>query len=198
MINSKKSIPASLNHLLLMLFTLTLLFSCSNKKPKPADTVAMLQSMGELATVEYSITKVIKANDNQSWYKPGDRKILITCDAIVKAGINMEQITEKDIRRSGKTITIQLPQPKILSVNLPPEKINVAFEKTGLFRDPFTNEERNGLMVQAETQIKNAGTELGILEQSKINTQLLISRILRQAGFEKVVLSFDKPAINKQ
>jgi hypothetical protein len=198
MINSKKSISASLHHLFLTLFTLTVLFSCSNKKLKPADTVAMLQSIGELATVEFSITKVIKANDNHSWYKPGDRKILITCDAVVKAGINLEQITEKDVRRSGKTITIQLPPPKIISVNLPPENIRVAFEKTGLFRDPFTSEERNGLMVQAETQIKNAGAELGILEQSKINTQLLISRILRQAGFETVVLSFDKPVTNKQ
>ncbi len=152
----------------------------------------MLQEIQELGTVEYTITKVVKANDNKTWFKLGERKILITSEATVKAGIDLNGLSEKDINRSGKTITIQLPQPKILSVNIPPEKIKVAFEKVSLFRDPFTGRERDGLMVQAEKQIRNSEVATGIIEQSKINTQLLLSHLLMQLGFEKVILSYDK------
>lgn len=183
----------------LILLSITSLIGCSGKNlPAPAETVAMLQEIEELGTVEYTITKVVKANDNKTWFKLGERKILITCEAIVKAGIDLSALTEKDISRSGKTITIQLPPPKILSVNLLPEKIKVAFEKVSMFRDPFTGKERDGLMVQAEHQIRNSGVELGIIDQAKINTQLLLSHLLMQLGFEKVILSYNKPITNKQ
>jgi hypothetical protein len=165
---------------------------CGRNQDIPAETVSMLQQMEELATVEYSITKVVKANDNKTWFKMGKRRILITCEATVKAGINLKNLTEKDISRSGKTITIHLPPPEILSVNLPPEKIKVAFEKVNMFRDPFTSRERDALLVQAEQQIRNSGTELGIIDQAKITTQLLFARLFRQLGFEKVTLTFDK------
>lgn len=176
-----------------------ILSACSGKKlPAPAETLSMLQEIQELGTVEYSVTKVVKVNDNKTWFKPGDRKILITCEAIVKAGINLEDLTENNIRRTGKTITIQLPPPKILSVNLPPDKIKVAFEKVSMFRDPFTGRERDELMVQAEEQIRRSGGELGIIDQAKINTQLLLSRLLKQLGFQKVILRYDNPITNKQ
>ncbi len=172
--------------------------ACTKRSETPIDTVAMLREIDELATTEYTITKVVKATDNKTWFKPGERKILITTEATVKAGIDMKGITEKDISRSGKTITIHLPPPRILSVNIPPEKIKVAFEKVSMFRDPFTSKERNDLMIQAENQIRNSGTELGIIDQAKINTRLLLSRVLMQAGFEKVILTYDKTAQDKQ
>ena len=184
---------------LLLIFFGFMLTACGGKKlPPPADTVAVLKEMEELATVEYTITKVVKANDNKTWFKMGDRKILITCEAIVKAGIDLKQLTEKDISRSGKAITLHLPPPKILSVNLPPENIQVAFEKVSMFRDPFSGKERDELMAQAEQQIQNSGAELGIIEQAKVNTQLLLSRVLIQLGFEKVILTYDKNQNTRQ
>ncbi len=183
---------------LYFLFTLCLFSACKQKTASPVDTVAMLQEIGELATTEYTITKVVKASDDKTWFKPGQRKILITTEAVIKAGIDMKNVTEKDISRSGKTITIRLPPPRILSINIPPEKIKVEFEKVTMFRDPFTSKERNDLMIQAEQQIRNSENELGIIDQAKINTQLLLSRVLMQAGFEKVILSYDKTFPAKQ
>lgn len=175
-----------------------LITSCNNNKklPAPADTVALLQQMQELATVEYTITKVVKASDDKTWFKIGNRKILITCEATVKAGIDLKELKEENISVSGKTITIQLPEPKILSVNMPPENIKVAYQKVDLFRDAFTSGERNALLVQAEQQIKNAGTELGAVEQAKINSQLVFSRLLMQLGFEKVNLTYNNASHN--
>jgi len=185
---------------LLIFFILATSFfcACSGKRvPTPAETVATLQEMEKLATVEYTISKVVKASDNKSWYKIGDRKILITCEATVKAGINMKGITEKNITTSGKTIRIQLPPPEVLSVNLPPEGIRVAFEEVSFFREQFTSAERDDLLKQAEEQIRNSGSELGIITQAKTNTQLFLSKFLLQLGFEKVEISFDGKEQNK-
>ncbi len=174
-----------------------MLGSCGGKRlPSPAETVASLQELQELATVEYTITKVVKANDDQTWYKFGDRKILITSEATVKAGIDFSALAEKNITVNGKKISILLPAPKILSVNLPPENIKVAFQDVSMFRSQFTSGERDGLLAQAEAQIRNSGNELGILEQAKTNTQLFLSNFLIQLGFEEVKLSFDKPEVN--
>ncbi|MEO7311055.1 MAG: DUF4230 domain-containing protein [Chitinophagaceae bacterium] len=170
-----------------------LLAGCGGKRlPSPAETVATLQELQELATVEYTVTKVVKANDNQTWYKFGDRKILITSEATVKAGIDLADLTEKNIVVEGKKISILLPAPKILSVNLPPENIKVAFQDIDFFRSQFTSAERDGLLAQAEVQIRSSGKELGIIDQAKTNTQLSLTNFLLQLGFEEVKLSYDK------
>ena len=182
---------------LLVLLLCGLLFGCSQKTPGQIQTIQALKDLQELAVVEYTITKVVKANDNQTWYKFGDRKLLITCQATVKAGIDLAGITNDDVIISGKRIRIQLPPAKIISVNLPPENIQVAYEDVSMFRQSFTSAERDGLMVQAEQQINAAAASMGILEQAKTNTQLFMSNFLMQLGFEQVELRYDKSP-NKQ
>jgi len=61
-----------------------------------------------------------------------------------------------------------------------------------MFRSPVISGERDGLVAQAEAQIRSSGNELGILEQAKTNTQLFLSNFLMQLGFEEVKLSYDK------
>ncbi|MBA2762039.1 MAG: DUF4230 domain-containing protein, partial [Segetibacter sp.] len=42
--------------------------------------------------------KIIKANDNKTWFKAGERKILMSCEAHIKAGIDMGSINRNNIR----------------------------------------------------------------------------------------------------
>jgi hypothetical protein len=173
-----------------------LLAACHKPVPNGIETVAALRNLQDLATVEYTVTKVVKANDNIDWYKPGERKILITCQASVKAGIDLSKLQKDDINISGKSITITLPAPKILTVNMPPENIKVAYSEVGFFRSDFTNAERDALMAQAEKQIWNAGEALGILQQAKLNTETFMNNFLLQLGFEKVLLTYDATPAN--
>lgn len=174
----------------LLLMMIAGVMGCSEEVRPKTDIVSTLQQLEELATVEYTVTKVVKANDNKTWFKPGDRKILMTTEAAIKAGINMAGLKADDVIVSGKKITIYLPEPKILSVSMPPEKIKVAFEKSDLFRYPFSNEERDALLIQAEQQIRESGNETGILTQARINTQVFLSSLLQTLGFDKVELHF--------
>ena len=144
---------------------LLLLLTAACSKTKPAESkpgVLSLREMGDLATVEYTVTKIIKASDNKTWFKIGDRKILMSCEATIKAGVDLTALTEADFSVNEKSISIKLPPPKVISLSIPPEKIKVEYQEVGVFRDPFKTNERDQLAAQAEAQIKNSIGELGI------------------------------------
>ena len=171
------------------------IFGCAGKKqPDQKPDVLSLNEMSELATVEYTITKIIKANDNKTWFKMGDRKILMSCEATIKAGIDLSKLSENDFTISNKNITIRLPYPQIISLNIAPENLKVEYQQVGVFRDPFKTQERDALAAQAETQIRNSLNKLGILEQAKANTSLFVSNFLKQLGYENISISYANPS----
>jgi hypothetical protein len=180
----------------LVLIILISIASCS-KKQEPKPDIFSIKEMSDLATVEYTVTKIIKANDNKTWFKIGDRKILMSCEAHIKAGIDLSNLTENNFTIQGKSISVQLPSPKVISLSIPPEKIKTEYEDVGMFRDKFTSNDRNALAVQAETQIKNSIDSLGILQQAKVNTSLLVSNFLKRLGYENIHITYGdaKPSI---
>lgn len=155
----------------------------------------LIQEMGELATVEYTVTKIIKASDNKTWFKPGERKILMTCEAVIKAGIDLSKIDESNFSVDNKNVTLNLPAPTIISMSIPPEKIITAYEEVSTFREPFSSSERDALAVQAEKQIRNSVDSLGILFQAKANTGMLVGNLLKQLGYQQITITYadDKP-----
>ena len=184
-------LSTSIGAIILAVVLLCSLVGCGTKLPTNTQVVSALQQISELATVQYTVTKVVKANDNLEWYKIGDRKILITCEATIKAGIDLKKITADQVAVSGTNISIQLPPPQILSVNLPPQNIKIAWQQVNLMRSNFTPEETNALMVQAEQQMWESGKQLDINEQAKLNTESVINRLLQQFGFQNISLSFN-------
>jgi Protein of unknown function (DUF4230) len=177
----------------LMAFTL-LLFSCNNKERQVQDQmqeVMALQQMSDLATAQYVVTKIIRANDNKTWYKIGDRKILMSCKATLTAGIDLSAITPTNVHIDDKAIDLQLPHAKLISINIKPEDVAQEYESEDPLRDPFTSEERNALAIQAETQIRNSVDSLGILETGEKNATLFISNFLTHLGYQKVTIHFD-------
>ena len=172
-----------------LIIGLFVLCSCSQKK-EAVDTVLQLKELSELATVEYNISKIIKASDDQTWYKLGDRKILMSCQASVKAGIDLSQIKAENISINGKEITLELPKASILSVNIRPENIRTEYEEVGLFRSDFSAAERNQLMAQGEKQIRNSIESTGILRTAETNASLFIGQFLRQLGYQQVDIRF--------
>ncbi|MBA2249158.1 MAG: DUF4230 domain-containing protein [Chitinophagaceae bacterium] len=170
---------------------LILLFAtgCS-KKQEQKEILSSLREMSDLATVEYTVTKIIKANDNKTWFKIGERKILISCEAHIKAGVDLAGITEKNFTIHNKDVRLILPPPKIISLSIPAETINVEFQEVSFFRDAFKTAERDELASQAETQIRNSIDSLGILQQAKINTSLFLNNLLVRLGYQNISISY--------
>ena len=149
-----------------------------------------LQKMSDLATAEYVVTKIIKANDNQTWYKIGDRKILMTCKASLTAGIDLSKLTEKDIHIDGQNTSITLPHAKLLYINIKPEDIKTVYQDVSFFRNNFSAQEKDELAAQAEKQIKSSVGSLGILVTAETNATIFMSDFLQKEGFKNININF--------
>lgn len=168
------------------------MLSCGKKgQDEDKPSIFTLREMSDLATVEYTVTKVIKASDNKTWFKLGDRKILMSCEAHIKAGIDMSAINKNSFKIEGKNIEITLPQPKVISVSMPPEAIKTEYEEVGVFRDKFKTQDRDALAAQAEQQIKKSIDSLGILNQAKVNTSMFVTNFLKRLGYENININYN-------
>lgn len=178
---------------------LLLFVSCRSKSlPEQKQDILALKEMNDLATAEYTITKVVKASDNQTWFKLGRRKILISCQASIKAGIDLSGIKETDIEILDKQVTLYLPSARIITLNIPPENIKVEHQDLGFWRDKFSNEEQNGLMIQAEQSIRHAADSLGIIQSAEGNAKAFIGSFLKRLGYEQINIEFGpKPKTKK-
>jgi hypothetical protein len=168
---------------------LLILFSCKKENPSAAILMS-IQQTGTLITTEYVINKIIKANDNQTWYKLGDRKILMSCEARIKAGVDLQTVTTEDIVVDKKNIHIQLPPVQLLSLNIPPESIKIHHLEVGVLRDEFSSTEREKMLAQAETQIRNISDSLGIVKTAQENASAFMMNLMKQNGYTTVTINF--------
>jgi vacuolar-type H+-ATPase subunit H len=180
-----------MNKILVSILFCTLLISCNTQTiSEQKKEILGLREMNALATAEYTITKVVKANDNQTWFKVGDRKILLSCTGTIKAGIDLSQLTENDVIINKKELSLQLQPAKIISLSIPPELIKLEFQQVGFWRDKFTNAEQNELLAQAETQIRQVADSIGILKTAQANATQFISNFLKRLGYSAININY--------
>ena len=177
-------------------FILVFGIACQKNIPKQNQQILALKNLSDLATVEYTISKVIKASDNKTWYKIGDRKILITCEATIKAGIDLKDLDAKNVTINNNNINLNLPHSKIISFNMPAEKIKVAYQSNSPLRSDFNAAEKADLLTQGEAQIKEQIDEIGILKEAEKNTTLFVTNFLMQAGYKTVTITYGVQPIN--
>lgn len=170
-----------------------ILFSGCGKslEDRAKEKFSTLTEMAEIGTVEYTISKIIKASDSK-FYTIGDRKILFSCSATMKAGVDMTNFSAEQVVIKDKEITINLPKPRVLSFNMPPEKAKLEYEKVGALRFDFTAEDRNNLLRQGEEDILADAPNLGILEDAEMNARMFFEALLSQVGFEKINVEFNE------
>ena len=158
------------------------------KKVPPYVGVRTLKDLAELATVEYSVTKIVSYKD-VAWY--GDRKILFEAAATVKAGIDMNELADQDIKvNDDLSVTVTLPQPKILLFNMKPEHMREIFNESGILRSDFSNEEKDGLLSQGEKDIRAKVGRMDILQRAARNARILVESWLKKMGFNAVHVVF--------
>ena len=158
------------------------------RKARPLLSARTLKDLAELATVEYSVTKIVSYKD-VAWY--GDRKILFETAATVKAGIDLNELADQDIQLEDDTaVTVTLPRPRILLFNMKPEHMREIFNESGVLRSDFSNEEKDGLLSQGEKDIRAKVATMDILERAARNARILVESWLKKMGFATVRVVF--------
>ena len=154
--------------------------------------IEAITAMRQLSLVEYRVSKIIKADDEGQWYKIGERKILLSCTAYLKAGIDLATFGPDDvvIDWSGKRVSVTIPHATLLSLDIPTSEIREEYDHVTMLRHSFTAEERNALLRQGEKQIRDSVPSLGILEKADENARRFFESVFGKMGFETVDVSF--------
>ena len=158
--------------------------------------INQISSERQLELVEYEIHKIVKADDKGAWYKIGDRKLLLTCKAYLQVGVNLEDFnpfTDVVVDEERQGISITLPCPTLLSLEMPLEHVEVADEKITGLRDDFEMAEINKILRLGEQQIRDSVPALGIIDEAKQNARLFFEPALKHLGFTSVYISFKQP-----
>jgi hypothetical protein len=178
-----------------VLFLLLALPGC-RERAAVEDTVQReieaITAMKQLSLVEYRVSKIIKADDEGAWYKIGERKILLSCTAYLKAGIDLATFgpDDVDVDWTGRRVSVTIPHATLLSLDMPASEIRQEYDHVTMLRQSFTAEERNALLRQGEKQIRDSVPSLGILEKADENARRFFESVFQKMGFESVEVSF--------
>lgn len=181
-----------------MLVAAVLLVASCGKREEESQWQQKMRQVAELGTVQYTVQKVI-SNSDETWQIFGDRKILFSFKAVVKAGIDMEKFDPGTIdirenkKKGTKSIAMELPQPVILSYNIRPDDVKMIYSQVSLLRTDYSNEERDAIVSAGELELKTDRelTDM-ILRDARQNAVMFVEMLLRQSGFTEVDITFAK------
>jgi len=158
--------------------------------------IDQISSEHQLELAEFEIRKFLKAKDKGAWYQLGSRKILLSCKAYLQAGIDLgdfNPMTDVVIDEQRKSISLTLPCPTLLSMEMPLEEVEIADEKVTGFRSEFKMSEINQILRSGEQQILDCVPSLGIIDEAKQKARLFFEPALKHLGFNSVYVSFKQP-----
>ncbi len=167
--------------------------------------VMQIQQCARLYTTEYHIHKVVTHEDvlrlkgnllQQAFDIPlplGERKIAIPMDAKLKAYIDFSTFSEQNVERVGKTITILLPDPKIVMTSSKIDQNGIR-EYVSITRSHFTDKELTDYEQQGRKAILDQLPLKDMVEKSRQDAARVLIPMLTEMGYdeENIVIAFRK------
>ena len=151
--------------------------------------VNQIQKLARLETVMYTLENVVEG-DRENLVLPdfltGDRILLIGHGEVV-AGVDLSRVGPNDVIIRGKSITLRIPKPEILSTRIDNQKTRVFSRQTGILVPVDPNLETQ-VRREAETQLREAALRDGILAAAGQNARATLTTLLQGFGFETITL----------
>lgn len=161
--------------------------------------LTQVKAIGRLELAEYHFQEVTELSKDADYVELFNRKFKLAPDAralLIAQGsaagcIDLTKISDSDIRLSEDTIRILMPAPELCYYKI--EMENSRFydlEITSLDkkkRQEFMDE----IYRLAEAQIKESALQLGILDQTKENAELILQPMLEKITGKPVIIQFE-------
>ena len=160
--------------------------------------VSKIRSLGELTTACYYDEMVLSRTKPNAFSssalgslaeglgKDVDDHLVIIAKGTVRAGLDLMEMTEEDIRFVGDTAYIRLPAPQYLDVIVNPSDFEV-FAETG----KWTHEEITGLQETARTRLLMGADHYGLKSRAYAGAMEAVTELLAASGF--TYIRFDHP-----
>jgi hypothetical protein len=147
-----------------------------------------IQELDQLATVRWTESVPVTretGGDILDRLFDGER-VLVIATGEVEAGVDLGDIGKEDVNVNSDTVTIDLPEPQILSASLDEEKTRVYdrdFSPLNVHPDDDLVEEAR---LQAVKKIRDAARENEILVTAEHNAEDSVRAFVTTLGFEEV------------
>jgi hypothetical protein len=139
--------------------------------------------------VKYVLEKVVILEDPTRIYSVdvpgGSDKVWMLASGIVKAGLDLKEFKDSNLKVSDKKIVVSLPPPVLFDVYLDDNRTQVLERSTGIFRRPNKELEQDARR-QALGQISKAARELGIYKDAEDRARVQLTGLFHQLGFTNV------------
>ena len=154
-----------------------------------ATVVQRVQTLADLVTVKYVLEKVVildaPPQTTLGEYIQGDNRVMLLAHGIVKAGVNLKDISAADVQVSGKNIRVRLPAAHVTDCYLDEQKTQVIDWKLGFLR-AFDKDLEQTARRQAVEDIRSGALASGILHDASERAQWQLAAFLHEAGYDQV------------
>ena len=147
-----------------------------------------IQDLNQLATVRWRESVIVTRESGGTELERllVGEKVLLVAAGDVEAGVHLESLGRDDVRVSGETVTIRLPEPVILSVSLDEGATRVYNRDFG----PLNVRPDDDLVEQARAaaveRLEQSARDEDILAQAERNAENGIRSFVTSLGFEEV------------
>jgi hypothetical protein len=155
--------------------------------PDPVTIIHDVRSLARLETIQYTVEKVITAEEGQGTFDfLFEDRLLLVAHGVVIAGVDLEKISPEDMWLEGSILNLRLPEPEVFLATLDNDKTYIYERDTGILRGP--NPDLETLARQAaEKAIGEAAKEDGILDTARTNAESYLMRLFLNMGYSDVV-----------
>mgnify|MGYP001331288826 CR=1 FL=1 len=161
-------------------------FSQSDKVVITHDAlVEKIESMGKMELTKFTIKNVLSKQIVKEWWP--DSKVLFIAVGEAVGCIDLTKINKNDVKRTGDSITINLPKPEICYIKLNHEKSKV-YDISGVYFKEDTKQIVEEVYQLAEKELEKEAKEMGIIAETEKNARLILKPIFETISGKKVVI----------
>lgn len=165
-----------------------------------AETPLQVQKIRELAelTTMVSIDEVVVDSTRpatpsiarilQNPLGPQEDRLVLVCRGSVKAGVDLQKLSEQDLFREKDSVRITLPRAVITEVLVNPSGTET-FIETG----EWNTSAFSALVQKAGRKMSDRAVSEGIIGKADQRARLLVENLLRQSGFQKISVQTKYP-----
>ena len=152
--------------------------------------VKEMRALNRYETASFTIEKIIDAGTNGNDLQQllfGDKLLLIAHGEVI-AGFDLSTISTENVTINQSTISVTLPQPKILITKLDNDQTRVYDRQTGILTHGDKDLESKA-RATAELSIQRAACQEHILDEASTNARNQLTSFLKALGFTTVILN---------
>lgn len=148
--------------------------------------ITQIKPLGQLHTSSFFLSTVVDTQMHVGILNQLQRVLLVACGK-VSAGIDLQRLTEKDIKVDGSSVTVTLPPPEIFDTSLYDDRqcTYVVLRDEGLLLPPNTQLE-SAAREAAVGNFRETALQNNILQNALDNAKVQLRSLIILLGYKDV------------